>query len=264
MPRNFSALNNYAQREYKFSQRASYRLVGQHYPAFPSGVCMGITMNWVREKLTTSNGLFRSDGLLWNSTSREFSRPLDPVTRLRQGISPSERHPMGGLIAKGKSGPRNEQAMLHGAGSHAIYAQENQLSTLINHLQIVESGYIAYERTTRGPAPDFIPETNHAETIADAARDLPKGNALLIELSPSTRDGLGHTIAFYRSRGNHLYFFDPNAGVYKISPSKSSNTLDFVRAWLDAYATSVDPTPITWEIANHRWYSSFRRPHTRP
>src|SRR5258706_12654361 len=129
MGRDFSALNKYGHREYKFAQSDSYRQVDNwsriHSLDLSGGVCMGTTLNWVKEKLTTSNGLLRSEGPLLNPTSKRFSNPLNPVARLDKGISPPKDSLMNKFINKNesKSGPRNESTMAAGAMTQAAYEQ---------------------------------------------------------------------------------------------------------------------------------------------
>ena len=94
MALDFSALNEYARREFKFAQSSSFDMVnpavmGANYQdSLTAGVCMGAVLNWIKEKVSTSNGLLRRDGPLMNPTTKHFSSPVNPVTRLKQGMSP--------------------------------------------------------------------------------------------------------------------------------------------------------------------------------
>ena len=91
MGRDFSALNKYGRREYKFAQVDSYgqikaEVMGANYKEdLKNGVCMGVVLNWVKEKLTTSNGLLRREGPLLNPITKRFSNPLNPFSRLDKG-----------------------------------------------------------------------------------------------------------------------------------------------------------------------------------
>src|SRR5215475_1336141 len=128
MARDFSRLNRFAHRDYKFAQRDSNTLItqevmGANYDShLEHGSCLGVVLNWVKEKMSTSNGLFNVDGPLRNSTPRRFANPLNPVTRLRQGIAPPERTPLSRFMAKGKSGPRNQSTMLAAAMTQRAYS----------------------------------------------------------------------------------------------------------------------------------------------
>lgn len=86
-----------------------------------------------------------------------------------------------------------------------------------------------------------------------AALELPRGRAALIELVQTA--GPGHAIAFYRSRGNTLYFFDPNAGVYEVVPATEQNILALVNAWIGVYRAADQ---ITWETPNDNWCRVYR------
>jgi hypothetical protein len=221
MPREWNRLNEFGRREYKFAQRDSFdeirRQVGND---FDSGVCMGVTVDWIYEKLTTSNGLFRQNGPLLAFVPRHFSNTLNPLKRLKQGISPSGGSMLAGRVEKGKSGKRNEATMFNGALNHLAY-RRGDVRALENILGFVKSEYEAQPSIYKGPHPAYSTILRVADSIADAAIGLPKGEALLIEVEHTkTKEGEpgsgGHAIAFYKSRGNTLYFFDSNAGTYQI------------------------------------------------
>ena len=295
MPMEWSRLNGYGQREYKFSQKASFSPIKvRHGDQFNSGVCMGVTMNWIKEKLSTSNSLLKANGRLRNSQPRQFSNPLNPITRLKQGISPPTNSVLAKRLKKGKSGARNEQAMLDGAHSHGIYSGNVQV--LSAALGLGASSYSPKVKVRKGSGPEYLPEGMHPETIAEAGVRLPKGQALLIEIdhtkvNSQDHETAGHGVAFYRSAGDTLYFFDPNAGVYRIpkpgqparqkrdnvdtarsrtppeqrsteaapqhesSDSTETNTLRFVKDWLDIYHKQRN---IKWEISKDNWQHCYR------
>jgi hypothetical protein len=50
-----------------------------------------------------------------------------------------------------------------------------------------------------------------------------------LDVHGASRRG-GHAIGMYRSRGQNLYFFDPNVGVYQLR-----NVAGFMQAWLEGY-----------------------------
>ena len=291
----WSRLNGYGQREYKFSQADSFEPVRVRYEdQFSNGVCMGVTMNWIKEKLSTSNGLLNAKGRLRNSQPRQFSSPLNPIARLKQGISPPANSVLTKLLKKGKSGARNEQAMLDGAHNQGIYRGRN-VQVLSAELGLGTSSYSPTVKARRGSAPEYLREFMHPESIAEAAVGLPRGEALLIEIEhrkvkPSDPESAGHAIAFYRSAGGTLYFFDPNAGVYRIpkpgeparhrrdnvdiarslippgqrsaatapEPESSNltetNTLRFVKHWLDIYDSA---RALKWEISGDNWQHGY-------
>lgn len=289
MSRDWSLLDQYGKREYKFVQRDSYREILDRYPEkYHHGVCLGTAMNWIQEKLSTSNGLLRLNGPLMSPVQRQFSRPLNPITRIKEGISPARNSPFATFLDKGKSGARNEGAMLQGASSQQIYLDFG-VSTLEQRLRLVTSNYDPQSKVKRGPG--NIPERIHDATIANAAIELPKECAMLIELEQ--RKGAGHAIAFYKSHGGTLYFFDPNAGVYSIpkpqeqaqpqvdtfermratsnqnaaNTSASGNSTNspadpdtnaqrFIKRWLAVYAIADG---IQWETLKNNWCRTYNR-----
>ncbi|MCX5544301.1 YopT-type cysteine protease domain-containing protein [Paraburkholderia sp. CNPSo 3076] len=282
MARDFSALNKHAHREYKFVQADSYRQVRQTYGTdMDGGACMGVVLNWVKEKLSTSNGLLRPDGPLRNSAVKHFSNPLNPLSRIRNGISPPTDSTLGKLIGKEpgqprgrKSGARNEAAMLEGAKNQENYNRYKTIDELVAELELDPGGYTPEEKTrkvkyvaqnagTSRPQESFGAERVDDATIAGAGEQLPKGNAIVLDLKQEA-GGTGHAVAFYKSRGGTLYFFDPNAGVYEISRPYEKHLLGFVQAWLDVYTKDKDdngvPTPKNWKTKDeHRWYSVYTR-----
>ena len=279
MARDFRALDKHAHREYKFVQADSYRQVTEtHGSDMSGGVCMGVVLNWVQEKLSTSNGLIHRDGPLRNPAIKHFSNPLNPLSRIRNGISPPTDSLLGKLIGKQpgqprgrKSGARNEATMLEGAKTQEIYRYKTS-DQLVDELKLVPGGYTPEEKThkvkyvepnagTGRPQEKFIAERADDAMIAGAGEQLPKGNAIVLDLKQQT-GGSGHAIAFYKSRGGTLYFFDPNAGVYEISRPHGKHLLGFVQAWLEVYTKDTDehgvPTPKNWKTKDeHRWYSVY-------
>ena len=132
--RNWSLLNPHAHREYKFIQAESYAGVTDYFAnTMPGGVCVGVVMNWIKEKLTTSDSLFRKTGQLRSSRKRQFSNPVNPITRLQQGISPPANSLAAKLIAKkSKSGERNREAMSDGAFNQSFYNQHNFYNQMVS------------------------------------------------------------------------------------------------------------------------------------
>jgi hypothetical protein len=257
---------------------------------------MGVTMNWIKEKLSTSNSIFNANGRLRNSEPRQFSNPLNPVARLKQGLSAPKDSTLARWLKKGKSGPRNEQAMLDGSHNQGIY-RGNNVRVLSARLGLGDSNYSPTPKIRKGKPPEYLPERRHPETIAEAALGLPKGEALLIEVEHkkvkgSDPDSSGHAVAFYRSAGGTLYFFDPNAGVYRIpkagdpprqrrdnveiarslvppgqrqedvhaapdnqsSGVEETNALRFVKRWLDIYDNAQG---IKWKVQENDWHHGY-------
>jgi hypothetical protein len=285
MARDFSELNNYAKREYKFVQADSYRLITQAITAGAlthdkeKGVCMGATLKWINEKLSTSNSYIKSDGRLRGSTQRAFSTSINPVSRARAGLSIPGNTALGKVVAstpflnrafKGKSNARNEGTMREAADVQTLYANgsvDSARADMINVMKINDyTPSRIYEDLAKVPVAKkhgYTARCLESDTIAKAAFGLPPGIVILIGLDQAA-GGSGHAIAFYRSRasdiglgGRTLYFFDSNAGVYKIAIATEANIKDFIEAWLRVYERHEHS--VTFRTAAHDWCTAFKR-----
>jgi hypothetical protein len=266
--RDWSLLNPHARRKYKFIQAESYAGVTDYFAnRMPGGVCMGVVMNWIKEKLTTSDSLFRTTGPLRSSQERQFSNPVNPITRLQRGISPPANSLAASLIdKKSRSGERNRGAMSDGALNQHFYNQHGT-STLAGGLDLMtEDRFDPKAEVTRKETVNPNGSTTYSAvrddtaSIRNAALGLPRGMAVLIEVvrtqGPGLPTGGGHAIAFYRSRGNTLYFFDPNAGVYEVVPTTWENIYGLVGAWMSVYRYGDN---IIWKTQDHGWCHVYRR-----
>jgi hypothetical protein len=285
--RNFRPLNEYARREYKFAQADSMDLIkstiaadavhgNRNYPTeLTGGACTGVSLNWLKEKLSTSNGLLRADGPLRNPVTRNFSNPLNPISRLKRGISPSADSLPGKFMTKGtgpesKSGLRNQSTQLAGAMTHLAYVNDfntaranpdygrNSRTVVARELGLHPVEHEVAPVVVKGA--NNLPVRDENRTIASAGASLPKGSGMIIEVFP---DGgkVGHTICYYRSRGDTLYFFDPNAGVYNVS---EPDLEQFVGAWRTAYSTAPN-APLDFRTkAGNDWYEVYSRADNTP
>ena len=195
---NFTALRGFASKQYKFHQRKSIELAVERYgDDASSGVCMGVAMMWVQEKFTTT-------GAFWH--------PMQ-----NKDFSPGR----GGDVHT-----RNAETMLRGAGYQMLYNQRGA-AALATHLGLRDATFDI--RAVVQPDNGNRPEVRLLDTLVRVGEDLPEGGAAVIELAVrhASGDG-GHAIAVYRSRGRHLYFFDPNVGVYQVR-----DIAGFMQAWID-------------------------------
>ncbi|MCU1249443.1 MAG: hypothetical protein JWQ49_2472 [Edaphobacter sp.] len=287
MAKDFSELNNYAKREYKFAQRDSYRLITQAITAGAlrhdrtRGVCMGATLKWINEKLSTSNSYIKSDGRLRGSTQREFSNSINPVSRAMAGLSIPRNTALGKVVTstpalnrafKGKSNARNEGTVRKAADVQTLYANALYAKVSVDAARQDMDKVMKTNEYTPAPIYEnvpiaqrfgYTPQRRESDTIARAAFGLPAGIAILIELHNAAGEP-GHAIAFYRSRpgdmglgGKTLYFFDANAGVYKIAITTEANIKDFIEAWQRVYER--DEHSMTWRTAAGDWCTAFKR-----
>jgi hypothetical protein len=301
MARDFSTLNQYAKREYKFVQADSFGLItsainaGTLSLARAGGVCMGATLKWINEKLTSSNSYIKPDGRLRGSAPREFSNSINLRSRVAAGLSIPGNTVLGKVVTsnpflnrtfKGKSHARNESTMRQAADVQTTYANQS-LDAARGEMNFVKTNTYSAVPVTEAilPRPDRIAMLGNPaneelaakrgymygdlrrlepETIAQAAYNLPPGVAILIDLN-NADGGSGHAIAFYRSRpgdislgGRTLHFFDSNAGAYRISNDAEANIKDFIRVWLRVYANHIKP--VTFQTAAADWCTAFKRP----
>jgi hypothetical protein len=245
MPRNFSALNQYARRVYEFRQGDSMGRVNQdemhqHYdPRMTAiGVCTGVALHWIKEKLTTTQGVRR----LYQSPRREF----------RTNAWLPFFHPK----MPGNPG-RHQRTTVAAAYTHSAYLN-GTIDVAANEIGLT----FTFDRVNpakRPPGHESTAKPFDDLDIAKAASDLKCGSAVLIEVIGTQQDNgsrNGHSIAFYRSRGNALHFFDPNAGVYELYSNGQKTVLDFVKAWMQAYRDSDN---IIWSLPAENWGRIYRR-----
>jgi hypothetical protein len=198
---HFTALRAFASKEYKFHQRKSIARAEQEYgAAAANGVCFGVVMMWMKEKLTTTGSL---PGGLQN---------LKFAPRLNANIH-----------------VRTETTMLQAAAFQSHYSRHG-VDNLAQHMNLHEAAYTVDTASRRNES--NMPEVEILATLVRAGENLPEGHAIAMELKvrdagSGTQIG-GHAIGMYRSRGRTLHFFDPNVGVYEVR-----NIPDFMQAWLD-------------------------------
>jgi hypothetical protein len=227
MEHMFPALKSFASKEYKFQQRKSMELVLARYPEeAASGVCFGAVMMWVKEKLTTT-------GSLWHgSQAKAFSPNGD-----------AEVH------------QRNKYTM-RAAGEFHQYYKQHGAGDLGGYMGLREV-FSTFQPTVR-PDRGHQPEVQMFETLARAGQELPAGHAIVVEVGlynwGNQSYAGGHAIGMYRSRGNHLYFFDPNIGVYQVR-----DIAGFVRAWLDGCRDGRGWSVTPLNDARRTWFYCFAR-----
>lgn len=199
---HFTALRAFASKEYKFHQRKSISLAEQEYGAAAAdGVCFGVVMMWVKEKLTTTGSLASGPQNLKFAPRRNADIHV-----------------------------RNETTMLRAAAFQSFYSQHG-VGNLAQHMNLHETEYTV-DPVSRRNESNNLPEVQILATLVRAGENLPEGHAIAMELKVrdagnGTQIG-GHAIGMYRSRGHTLHFFDPNVGVYEVR-----NIPDFMQAWLD-------------------------------
>jgi len=213
---NFATLRQYATKEYKFKQGTSLALLdpaksassnaintvtltGEEFDLVKGGICATLAADWLREKLSSGNALFGGNS---NAPGIHAGRNLDTVVR----NVPLYLQYRKSLFEKDAA---LQQHGLAGTGK------------TIGDPMVTD---VTRVKGTSRLDPAWVTKRTHKFTEsminACAPQFLKKGRGVYISLSvvskvPEKRGG-GHAIAAYRSRGNTLYFFDPNCGVYNI------------------------------------------------
>jgi hypothetical protein len=213
----FEELRSHALKEYKFQQR-------KHNPAF--GVCLPLTLMWIKEKLT--------DGI--------FARLLRGERMFSASSSGVGVH------------ARNGSTMAQAARSQ-VSGTGVDMSPLEREFGLVPTHHtlaLSYRRDSNN-----IRVVDFATTLAHAGAELRHGQAVCVEVEVRRADEkiAGHAIAMYRSRGGKLHFFDSNAGVYTVHDLQG-----FMQAWIEGCARRG------WRIEpfirfgdDHSWYHTYQR-----
>jgi len=198
VPHLFSNLRKFATKELKFQTRKSYQLVDQQ--AFPNGICMGITMEWVTEQI-------KEEGT--SGIHRNFKKQLF-VNRTKANAQLVKASQASHAAFDGEGGTPESAARRHG------------LSFVDIHLPLNPSAFSSGEGTTVA-----------IEEICSTAY-LQPGRAAIISidfLKPDTKDRFtSHAVGVYRTKTSNLLFFDSNVGVYRVR-----NLRSFIEAWISDY-----------------------------
>ena len=226
----YHEMKSHATKTLKFAQRHSLPQ-GQ-----TQGACLGVTLLWIWEKLTTSHDIasrISQDGRVFPRLPDSYNNVTPPHTRHSINVSTMMMGTnIGNTIIRGDDiGPAEQACGL----------------TPVNHM-------VAAVKTRRSSA--NIPEHDVVETLRDLALTaLPKGYAVCVEIAIVGNPG--HAIGMYRSRGATLHFFDSNAGAYEVN---SGSEREFFQAWKN----SVEKRGwvISLKVRNnndHSWYHYYRR-----
>ena len=210
---NFQTLKQYSTKEYKFTQRKSIGLLDpaksanadaisdvqlstEEFEGVKSGICAVLSADWLREKLASESALF----------SGAFE---GPDVHSGQNLATAARNVP--KFLEYKQSPSTVEAL----SQHGLAPTHRKVGN-----PVVRERVEKVERMTQKKV--FVSQINFANSMASACTTafLKKGSGFYMSFrvkakDPNKRDG-GHSVAAYRSKGNTLYFFDPNCGVYKI------------------------------------------------
>lgn len=199
-------LKNYGTLEYAFVQRALVPQLpqdeyGDDSPIVQHGLCTALVALWLKEKLTTSTSSSGADPTRFVGASTDAAN-----FRLVREAAPY-------------------QITYHKALAD-IDAMLNAMGLAVRMTMAVPS------LAARSTVNDL------AQVAIEVATLLQSGRGVLIELTvhdATTRQYLGrHVVGMYLSRGDSLYFFEPNAGVFLVN--KKQKEL-FFREWVQSSRT---------------------------
>lgn len=214
---NFRTLKQYATKEYKFKQGVSLALLDpaksassnaintvtltdEEFDLVKGGICATLAADWLREKLNSEKTLFGGNS---NSPGIHAGRNLDTVVRNVP------------LYMQYRKNVLEKAAALQ---QHGL----DETGKTIGDPMVTD---VTRVKGTSRLDPAWVTRRTHrfTESIINACTPqfLKKGRGVYMSFKvvskvPEKRGG-GHATAAYRSRGNTLYFFDPNCGVYNIN-----------------------------------------------
>jgi hypothetical protein len=182
------------------------------------GVCASLSCAWLKEKLTSADD---------PAFSGRSSGPAVHTGRnltIAVGATPHQ-------LAYAKTGKHETLFTAYGLTTGTQPHSSDVLKRDGKQIDIRERVNFEW-RTRKG----WTTEINVADSLVKACGSevLKKGKGIYIAVSVVSRiegkDGGGHGVAVYRSRGNTLYFFDPNCGVYQITKPAT-----FFHTWVACY-----------------------------
>jgi hypothetical protein len=184
-------------------------LTDQEFDGVKGGVCAALACAWLAEKLS-SNG----DDFEGNSAGPDIH-------------SGSNLNVVEAAVPKYLNYRKNSDVheLLEDYGVKISYGMHPEIKRKREETTRDKRGMMQFATTLR------VLETLVATT---AVAVLPQGKgayvAIRCESTVPDRVSGGHAVAVYRSRGNTLYFFDPNCGVYKVLDATR-----FFGAWIAGY-----------------------------
>lgn len=237
---NFAELKKYATKVYKFQQGTSIRALdpstprqqthgasinaiqmsAEEFNEIKGGICAALAANWLKEKLTSPDDLVFSGPSTGSGvhTGQNLATVLDNAPLYRQYA---------------KSPSASAALALHGLKPSSSLAR---LDPTVQQQSIRINTYSpGTDKEYKQRVVVSEPLVGASLTKACSEEYLKQGRGVYISFSVLSRNpakqGGGHATAAYRSRGNSLYFFDPNCGVYKIQ-----DVAGFFGAYVGCYA----------------------------
>jgi hypothetical protein len=213
----FQALKQYSTKEYKFTQGKSLarldptksanadaanamQISEKEFEGVKRGICAVLAADWLREKLAAEkllfSGLSQGPGIHAGQNMDTVVRNVPKMLSYKECPSAAEALNQHGLT------PTNREV-----GNPMVNER----------VQTVERS-----RSRDGSMHSrnaFVSRPKFAESLAKACTTafLKEGRGVYISFKVKGKREGGHAVAAYRSRGNTLYFFDCNCGVYNVT-----------------------------------------------
>lgn len=235
MPGNFADLKQHAVKVLKFTQGKTLphlprktaeggdkingvQFSEDEFDAAQGGICASLACAWLKEKLTSADH---------PAFSGQSSGPAVHTGRnLAIAIDATPRH-----LAYKATGRNDTLFSAYGLTTGTQPHSSDVFKRDAKPIDIRERVNQEW-RTRKG----MTTEINVADSMVKACGSavLKKGKGIYIAVSVIARiegkKGGGHGVAVYRSRGNTLYFFDPNCGIYEVLKPDT-----FFHAWVACY-----------------------------
>jgi hypothetical protein len=216
-------LRRYAIKEYKFQQRKSLPGVN---------ACLPVALMWIQEKLATS--------VLSRALGQEGTFSFGSADRI-------DTH------------QRNAAIMRSADQSQHVITDNTDISPLEAALGLVATPLPLSISRTRDSGNNSVVDL--PETLTEVGVNLAPGFAVAIFIKViqgefETRAVASHCIAMYKSRGNKLHFFEPNAGAYAVHEAQG-----FMHAWIKGCEKRGWAVSLMFRFSDKdSWYRVYRRP----
>jgi hypothetical protein len=193
------------------------------------GICAGVAINWLNEKLSTTGGLAGT------FQRKRFNQSIIGIRSIRNVVAMWEG-------AQTKRDFVNKE-MAEVADDLGMKIDNQITLTIIEPSGITDYGGLA------GDVP---------ATLAQALLRLPQGSGALIslrQLKAGRKSPWGHTVSMYKGRSGRMYFFDASIGSYHVA-----NASEFFRVWNDVYQNEKSTSQSFDTILGQgSWYRCFVR-----
>lgn len=256
---NFAALRRYANKVHKFTQGKSLaeldpakaahgdsitgvELTEAEFEGVKGGICAALAADWLQEKLTRESGAYKAG----TGTGKQLHAGLNLVT---------VKHAVPKFLDYRQKNPSDTKILeLYGLSA-------SKKAAFLNPMVTQKRNVVETSRSNNGTIYKknlTVFDTLFKESLINGCRldYLPEGRGAYItfhvDINPKDKPGRsgGHAVAAYYSRGEHLYFFDCNCGVYQVADPDG---------FFDAYVTCYKDLDCTLSFGNDKGFTYVDR-----